>query len=158
MFDTKRTEIGELLYRLKYSQDTSVVDAIAEALIDFMQKWKPAASVIVPVPPSAKRAQQPVLLLAEALSGGLKLPVAAAVTTAKEHPELKNVYDYGDRVRLLDDAHLVSEELVQNQSVLLFDDLYRSGATMNAITKRLYDDGSAHDVFALTVTKSRSRV
>ena len=39
---------------------------------------------------------------------------------------------------------------------LLFDDLYRSGATMNEITTTLYDQGSAADVFVLTITRTRS--
>lgn len=40
--------------------------------------------------------------------------------------------------------------------MLLFDDLFRSGATMNSITAALYDDGKVADVFALTVTRTRS--
>ncbi len=36
------------------------------------------------------------------------------------------------------------------------DDLYRSGATMDAITRALYDQGSAADVFALAITRTRS--
>jgi len=38
----------------------------------------------------------------------------------------------------------------------LFDDLYRSGATMDAITTALYEQGKAADVFALTITRTRS--
>lgn len=41
--------------------------------------------------------------------------------------------------------------------ILLFDDLYRSGATMNAITEVLYDEGYADDIYALTITRTRSR-
>ena len=39
---------------------------------------------------------------------------------------------------------------------LLIDDLFRSGATMNSITASLYDDGRVADVFALTMTRTRS--
>jgi len=41
--------------------------------------------------------------------------------------------------------------------VLLFDDLYRSGATMNAIAAALLDEGGAADVFALAITRTRSK-
>jgi predicted amidophosphoribosyltransferase len=78
------------------------------------------------------------------------------VTRARDVPELKNVYDYNDRTRLLAGAHSVDKAQVQGRKVLLFDDLYRSGATMNAISAALYDDGGAADVFALTITKTRS--
>lgn len=65
-------------------------------------------------------------------------------------------YDYDERTRLLAGAHTVDKAQVQGRKVLLFDDLYRSGATMNAITAALYDDGAAADVFALTITRTRS--
>jgi competence protein ComFC len=44
---------------------------------------------------------------------------------------------------------------VKGKCLLLFDDLFRSGATMNAITQSLYEHGAA-DVFALTITQTRS--
>jgi competence protein ComFC len=45
---------------------------------------------------------------------------------------------------------------LHGQGILLFDDLYRSGATMDAITAELYESGKAMDVFALTITRTRS--
>jgi len=39
----------------------------------------------------------------------------------------------------------------------LFDDLYRSGATLNAITQALKDKGKAKEVYALTLTMTRRR-
>lgn len=38
-----------------------------------------------------------------------------------------------------------------------FDDLFRSGATMNSITVALHEQGHASDVFALTLTRTRSK-
>jgi predicted amidophosphoribosyltransferase len=78
------------------------------------------------------------------------------VTRVRDVPELKNIYDYNERARLLADPHQVDKAQVQGRKVLLFDDLYRSGATMNAISAALYDSGAAADVFALTITKTRS--
>jgi predicted amidophosphoribosyltransferase len=45
---------------------------------------------------------------------------------------------------------------VQSKNVLLFDDLFRSGATMNAIAAELRDNGGLADLFALTITRTRS--
>jgi len=70
---------------------------------------------------------------------------------------VKNVYAYDERVRLLDGVHKVEASVVKEQKILLFDDLYRSGATMNAITAALYDEGAVADVFALALTRTRSR-
>lgn len=74
----------------------------------------------------------------------------------REVPELKNVYDFNERDALLAGAHRIDRTQVEGRKVLLFDDLYRSGATMNAISSALYDSGAAADVFSLTITKTRS--
>jgi competence protein ComFC len=158
MFDTKRSDIGELLYRLKYRSDVSVLDDLTSAAVRFVRSWNPGATVIIPVPPSrSSRPQQPVYVLAEALSNHLGIPVEYAVTRIKETPELKDVYGYDARLRLLEGAHEIAAPAVRGQKVLLVDDLFRSGATMNAITSALYDQGGATDVYALALTRTRSR-
>jgi competence protein ComFC len=155
-FDTKRSEAGELLYQLKYRSDASLVDPLAEACAAFLAGWKPTVNVLLPVPSSKTRTVQPVILVATALATltGLTLQ-PTAVKRTKDLPELKNVYEYHERIQLLADAHSVEETVINGRGVLLFDDLYRSGATMNAITAALYDHGAA-DVFALTITRTRS--
>jgi predicted amidophosphoribosyltransferase len=156
-FDTTRSAVGDLLYRLKYGRDQSTIDPLVGAATRFIRSWKPGADVIIPVPPSRARAMQPVMLLGEAIAKRLKLPFEPTwIKKTKKLPELKNVYDFDERSRLLADAHKVATSRVKDHIVLLFDDLYRSGATMNAIAEVLYDRGKVADVFAFTITKTRS--
>lgn len=156
-FDTERSEIGELLYRLKNRSDQSVVAEIADTAVKFLKSWNPGVDIIVPVPPSRNRAQQPVFLLADALGSRIEIPVKRdGVERTRDVPELKNVYDFKERLRLLDGAHTAKTRVISGKKVLLFDDLYRSGATMSAVTRALYDAG-AKDVFAFTITRTRSR-
>lgn len=155
-FETTRPEIGELLYKLKYSGDMNAVPKIVKAVQTLMQTWKPSVDVLVPVPPSTPRAVQPVLVLAEAIGQRLGIPVANCVTRTRDIPQLKNVFDLDERLTLLDGLHAVDESATKGKGILLFDDLYRSGATMNAITSELYEEGKARAVFALTITRTRS--
>jgi len=156
-FDTKRTELGDLLYRLKYKSDSTVVAEIVEEVASFMSSWKPGAAVITPVPPSRLRTMQPIFIIGEALAKRIEIPwIIDGVRRIKEIPELKNVYNYDERIRLLTGAYDVDRTQIQGQRVLLFDDLYRSGATMNTVTAALYDLGGALDVFALALTRTRS--
>ena len=74
----------------------------------------------------------------------------------RDIPQLKSVYDLDERFKLLDGLHEVDTSATQEKKILLFDDLYRSGATMNAITTVLYEQGKAAAVFALTITRTRS--
>lgn len=156
VFDTTRTELGELLFRLKNRSDFSVVDEIVDAAADFAQRWNPGRDLIVSVPPSKGRTKQPVFILAEPLGQRLGIrTVLDCITRVKDIPELKNVYDYGMRVKLLQGAHAVDRTVVEARRVLLFDDLYRSGATMNSVAALLYDEGRAAEVFALAITRTR---
>src|ERR1035437_3946117 len=64
-FHTIRTELGELLFKLKYKNDRSAIPFIAQAACDFIQQWNPGIDVIVPTPPSKKRAIQPLYEIAK---------------------------------------------------------------------------------------------
>ena len=60
------------------------------------------------------------------------------------------------RRELLEGLYTVDALQTQDKSVLLFDDLYRSGATLNAITELLMTEGRAKAVRVLTITRTRS--
>src|SRR5579863_3604117 len=157
-FETVRSELGELLYKLKYRADPSAVDSIAEAAAEFLtEKWRVNVDLIVPVPPSdTSRKRQPVLEVATAISDrtGIGLCLDGLVKV-KQTPQLKDVFDFKERVAALEGAFTVEKAKIQGKSVLLFDDLFRSGATMNSITECLIT-GGAEVVYALTLTRTRS--
>ena len=157
-FDTTRSEVGELLYQLKFKGDKAAIDPLAAAAEVFLNKWNPSIDLLVPVPPSTIRANPPVMLLAEAISKRLGLLLATCVTRTRDIPQLKNVTDLDERAKLLDGLHAVDKAVTQGRSILLFDDLFRSGATMNAIAAELRDKGGAADLFALTITRTRSNL
>lgn len=114
--------------------------------------------MIVPMPPSRRRTgYQPVVEIASALADGLGKPInVTAVSKTKETPELKNVFDYQERLRLLQDAFQVNVESISGRALLLVDDLFRSGATATAVTGAFLK-GHARSVYLLAITKTRTR-
>ena len=136
-FDTIRTEIGELLFKLKNRSDTSVVPEIIGVVKTFLKTWSLQVDMIVPVPPSKSRTLQPVMLLAQALSAQIGIPLVEAVKKTRDMPQLKTIFDLAERGKVLKGAYAVDHEIVKGQRVLLFDDLFRSGATMNEISSAL---------------------
>jgi predicted amidophosphoribosyltransferase len=160
IFDTKRTELGELLYRLKYRSEISVITEIIQVATGFLNKWNPGIDWIVPVPPSRSgRPLQPVMVLAEEIGKQLTIPfIKSCIVKVKETPELKSIFDYSERLSVLKDAYVCDASLISGKKILLFDDLFRSGATMNAIASTLYDQGNVLDVFALAITRTRRNV
>ncbi|HEX6899444.1 MAG TPA: phosphoribosyltransferase family protein [Thermoanaerobaculia bacterium] len=156
-FESTRTELGELLYRLKYRSDHSAAAPIAQVARDFIiSSWHPEIDVIVPAPPSRSRAVQPLFQIADELGRLLKLPVdKTSVQKTKGTPELKNV-DHAQRIELLKGAHVIKGSGLRGRRVLLLDDLYQSGATLNVIARLLKESGGASAVFALALTRTRS--
>ncbi len=159
-FDTTRTPLGELLYQFKYASDKSALPAIVDTVVAFLGSWRPALDSIIPTPPSRSgRRFQPVLSIADSLGERLKRPcLDRALIKHKDTPELKTVREYDKRVRLLEGAYTVRSNVLKGKKVLLLDDLYRSGATLNAITEVLYSQGQAAAVYALALTKTRSKM
>lgn len=156
-FETQRSPAGELLYRLKYHGDRSSLDELVEALASFFRSWGAEADIVVPVPASRARTIQPVVMVGEKLAGELQVEFCpACVRRTRDVPQLKDVFDYDERWRLLAGLHEADRARLAGRRVLLFDDLFRSGATMNAITALLYEAGAV-DVFALTITRTRSK-
>jgi len=154
-FNTERTEIGELLYRLKYRGDEAAVNPIAEAASAFIRTWKPGIEVIVPAPPSKARPKQPLFQIADEIGKLLGTPVdKTSVRKTSATPELKNL-DQTKRIEALAGAHSIEGQALSGRRVLLLDDLYQSGATLNAITILLKGAGGAAAVFALALTRAR---
>ena len=156
-FESKRSELGELLYKLKFRRNKSVIPEIAEVVGHFAESYLPKVDLIVPVPPSTPRKEQPVIMLAHAIGERIGIPVFEdCVWKVRETSQLKNVFDFDERSRLLDGAFEIDRAVANGKTVLLFDDLYRSGATLNAVTSLLYDQGGVKDVVALTLTRTRN--
>jgi len=157
LYDTERSEIGELLYRLKYKSDKSVLRIIIDTSVEFLNSRKWSLDLIIPVPSSRSiRSFQPVLAFAKGISNntGIKL-CTDCIVKVKGTPELKNMYDFKERMEVLKDAYAVAKHEVEGRNILLLDDLYRSGATLNAITQALKNEGKANDVYVLTLTMTR---
>ena len=97
-FVTKRSDMGEMLYRLKYKSDKSVLRIINETVAQFINQMNWPIDLIIPVPPSrTRRTFQPVLALAKGISKLLEIELCPdCVVKTKETAELKNVYNFDE--------------------------------------------------------------
>jgi len=156
-FDTKRSEAGELVFRLKYRADKSVIGPIVTTIVTFLEnRWKLDSIVAVP-PSNLSRNYQPVTEITKDLSKRLNIPVSSVLVKTKTTPEIKNLDEGTSRGELFSDAFSATEASLANKSVLLFDDIFRSGETLAAVTKVLKEQAKASKVYVLTVTKTRTR-
>lgn len=160
-FDTTRSEIGELVYQLKYANQTHAADQIAATMAGFFTDKAEVLSrigLVIPMPASTPRAVQPVTTIASKLAQQLRKPFSEnAIRKTKETPSLKGITDLAQRRELLDGAFEGDRAQLNGKGVLLVDDLYRSGSTANAATLALIAAG-ASPVYFLAATRTRSNV
>ncbi|MDE0015087.1 MAG: phosphoribosyltransferase family protein [Candidatus Poribacteria bacterium] len=165
-YDTKRTKLGELVYWLKYCNDTTKIQPIAEVAAQFVEEEftvdgypiLPYLKAILPIPPSDQnRDFQPVNEVAQEIGRLLSVPVRADyLTKVKRTVSLKNLPDIESKRDELRDAFTVQSQDLRNRCVLLVDDLYDSGTTLTEATKVLYEQGVVQHVLVLTLTRTRT--
>ena len=159
-WDTKRTEIGEHLYQLKYCSDKSRINIIASEAENFIStkaNWQ--LHKIIPVPPSASaRDWEPVYELAKVIGELCKLEVNfTTLRKIKSTSQLKTIDNAEQRREILKDAFDITPDILAGNNILLFDDLFRSGESLNAVCDIVKNKGKAANVYVLTITKTRSK-
>lgn len=160
-YDTQRTEVGELLHRLKYRFDRQAIEPLALCAARFLvdHPLLPSIAAILPVPPSnTNRPFQPVEEVALRIGHWTNVPCRRDyLVKAKVTAPLKNIDDPSLRRGQLAGAFAVSDTMYAGKSVLVFDDIYRSGETLNSVAETLKTHGKVANVYVLTLTKTRSR-
>ena len=153
-----RTIIGEKLYRLKYRKDKDQITSICTLSNNFLKKLNWNIDVIIPITPSnIDRYIQPVIELSKGISKLSGFPLDLNYLIKKQTSELKGIESPDERQKILENAFSVEDKRFKNKTVLLFDDLFRSGATLNAATKVLKEQGEVGEVLVLTITKTKTK-
>jgi predicted amidophosphoribosyltransferase len=159
-YDTERTEIGEALFKLKYRNDREQVEPIALTVAGFIRARSEISDIkaVLAVPPSdTRRSFQPVQALATRIGEilGLPAPDDYLLKTRQTLP-LKSMNYKRLRRTELDGAFAVVDQRFADMHVLLFDDLFRSGETMKAVTVALLFLGKVAGVSVIAATSTRS--
>lgn len=155
VFETTRTEIGELLYQFKYRANQGALNQLLALAMQRMARAKDKFDLVLPVPPS-----NPTRTVTRRIAAGLAAGLSAqtsdtALTKVRATDELKSVTDPGRRKELLAGVFAADPRQMLGKTVLLVDDLYRSGATLEAATEAAYAQGGAHAVYVFAVTRTR---
>ena len=163
-FDTEYTEIGQMLHKLKYQNEKRQIKPLADKLHEFFQDRlaTPHVSSIIPVPPSNEdRRFQPVTELANAFGRKLGINVVHDyIQKIKITQTLKSVETKAAKAKILRGVFKLNPDIEPErvgENVLLFDDLYQTGATLSEITKTLNNEKQIRSIYVLTVTKTRTK-
>ena len=154
-FDTTRTEIGECLYQLKYKHDYSQVPIIAYELSEAASSAFGFISFVLPIPPSRPRGRQPVVEVSRQVAANLGVPCIENMLLKKERTEqMKNISSRDEKVEALCDKLYYKDVVADGQyDVLIIDDLYDTGATLEAATIVLRSYPKIRNIYVATITR-----
>lgn len=158
-WDKTYTPIGEQMNKLKYWGEVERVKIIGEtaasAIKYYLTKWQ--IDLIIPIPPSKlDRPFQPVIEITKVFAKSVNLPVDYnGLRKTRATPQMIGITDINERRNLLQGVFDVQQNTFSGKDILLLDDLFRSGETLNAATNVLMKKGNARGVYVLTITKTR---
>ncbi|AWF81403.1 ComF family protein [Microbulbifer sp. A4B17] len=161
-FDTTRTYVGELLYQLKYKQDFKKVHPIAQLMHEQIVKKFTDIDFIIGMPPSKKRDRQPVTAIAERVSALSNKPLSKNLLLKPlATPQVKNITVREERLKTLMHAFALHNDVIQkyltahSYNVLIIDDLYDTGTSLEAVTTILKECSKIDKVYVATVTRKK---
>ena len=158
-YKTERTELGEAIYRLKYKKRWWHAESIARTASRFLLENNIAGQIdmIATIPPARFRLLfQPVNLIASKIGKILGKPVDTRLfNRTRKIPPVKFMEDRSERSKAVKGLFALRKRAISGKSILIFDDLYRSGMTLREAAATLKADGRISRIIVLTVTKTR---
>ncbi|MDR3390828.1 MAG: ComF family protein [Sulfuriferula sp.] len=154
-FDTIRTEVGEATYQLKYRSDWAQVKPLAQAIADHICPKLPNIGFIVPMPASNPRHRQPVTEVANELGVLVKVSVFDnLLMKAANGKSLKDLNTKDDKIEAIGDSFSVNDSIQGGGpwNVLVVDDLFHTGASMEAACKVLRAYPKVRKIYVAALT------
>lgn len=134
-FENHRTEVGEATYQLKYQKDWSKVGPLAQVVATNVFPKLAQVGFVVPMPASNVRPRQPVTEVAVELGRIIGKPVFSdLLRKAPTGKSLKDLHSKAEKVAAIGASFSVNDEIKSAGcwNVLVVDDLFDSGASMDA--------------------------
>jgi ATP-dependent DNA helicase RecQ len=149
-----RSGIGDLVYRLKYEADSSALPTLVEHTRKLFTAYPEMRQfdLIIPVPSSTPREFSPVYEFCKAVSQAINKPMQTCVIKTRQTQPQKEMHTLPQKRDNVAGAFAVKDDIT-GKRVLLVDDLFDSGATLEEITRLLRNQG-AENINVLTLTRT----
>lgn len=153
-FDTLRSKPGEALYQLKYRNDWTQVGPLAAELAAHIWPLFDRIDLIVPMPASTPRNRQPVSELAWALANIVGAKVSDTLLSKAPTTQLKNLTSKDEKAAVLAGQFSIMDAIpgAARHNILLLDDLFHTGASMEAACAALRTYPKVGRIYAAAVT------
>ena len=156
-FSFSYEQAAQGLYKFKYMNRTKYARAYAGVLCKELDTWIKAvgADALVPVPLHKKRlikrGYNQAKVLADEISGLTGIPVWDKCVARVKNTAPQKTNDRKHRLNNLKNAFIVRGNVVKLDTVIIVDDIYTTGSTVDSLAEVLIDAGVKR-VFFITVT------
>lgn len=157
-FNNIRTDVGEAIYRLKNQNDRAQIPLLADVFINQLGSKFRSAGLIVPMPPSKERNVQPVIELSRAIAQKMNIGCFENILLKKiKTNQMKDIEGYDDKMLALKGAFYINNGISNDGcwDVLLIDDLYDTGASLNSAVKILKTYPKFKDIYVGVFTRTK---
>lgn len=145
--------IRESVYRFKYGNRREYADFYAAEALGCYEKWilNKKIQVIIPIPlhhlRQKKRGYNQAELFARVLGTKLGIPVRTDLLLREKNTVPQKELDETQRKNNLKNAFKITENIVHLSYILLVDDIYTTGSTIDAAALALKKAGGVHIYF-----------
>lgn len=157
-FNNIRTDVGEAIYRLKNQNDRAQIPLLADVFIKHLGSKFSSVSLIVPMPPSKERNVQPVIELSRAIAQKMNIGCFENILSKKiKTNQMKDIEGYDDKMLALKGAFDINKG-ISNEGcwdVLLIDDLYDTGASLNSAVRILKTYSKFKNIYVGVFTRTK---
>ena len=135
------------IYRFKYGRRKEYADYYSNQMVmlmkDQLKSWQPDA--LIPIPIHKKRFKQrgynQAQLLAERIAGDTGIPMRADILLRDEDTKVQKNLTAADRQNNLKKALKIGVDVVKLKNIVIVDDIYTTGSTIDAAASILHDAG-----------------
>ena len=152
-------DLRDRIHQLKFGGKLHWVPPLVDLLVQSLQEHGPPdVQCILPVPLHARRLRQRGFnqagLIARSLGSRLALPVRFGILVRQRWTEPQTRLGRSERLQNVKNAFAVAKpDVVKDRSVLVLDDVFTTGTTLNECARVLKKAG-AHRVYALTIARA----
>lgn len=146
------------LLQYKFKNKKYLYSSLSERLLKLLTKYTNEIDLIIPVPihhiRSFKRGYNQSELIARFIAKETKIRLVNNVLKKTRNTKPQSLLSANIRKKNIYDAYKVQKsELIINKTILLIDDIYTTGATVNECTRVLKENG-AKKVIVATIAKA----
>ncbi|NIH22128.1 ComF family protein [Providencia heimbachae] len=154
-FNNERTEVGEAVYQLKYKQDYHQIAPLAQCLYDNAIPFFENIQLVIPMAASNERAIQPVTAIARLLAEEINVPCFEELLFKQPGgTSLKDLKTKAEKEEAVAGAFYIRDQIREAGpfNALIIDDLFHTGASMEAACKELRRYNKINKIYVAALT------